>query len=75
MTSDIQLILDALHRDRTDIEHYSHFTLSAMDGSVMCSNQSSCEKILPCANTPLFLAIGALEEDICYPQRTIKDMQ
>ena len=75
MTSDIQLILDALHQDRTNIEHYSHFTLSAMDGSVMCSNQSSCEKILPCANTHLFLAIGALEEDICYPQRTIKDMQ
>ena len=75
MTLDLQLILDALHQDSTNIDHYSHFTLSAMDGSVMCSNQSSYEKILPCTNTPLFLAIGALEEDICYPQRTIKDMQ
>ena len=75
MTPDMQLILDALHQDKTNVEHYSHFTLSAMDGSVVCSNQTSCEKILPCANTPLFLAIGTLEEDICYPQRTIKDMQ
>ena len=75
MTSDIQLILDALHQYNTNVGHYSHFTLSAMDGSVMCSNQSSCGKVLPCANTPLFLAIGALEEDVCYPQRTIKDMQ
>lgn len=75
MASDMQLILDALRQNKTNVGHYSHFTLSAMDGSVMCSNQSSCEKILPCANTPLFLAIGTLEEDICYPQRTIKDMQ
>lgn len=75
MTSDMQLILDALHQNKTNVEHYSHFTLSAMDGSVMCSNQSSYEKTLPCANTSLFRAIGTLEEDVCYPQRTIKDMQ
>ena len=75
MTPDMQLILDALHQDRTNIDHYSHFTLSATDGSVICSNQSSYEKVLPCANAPMFRAIGVLEEDVCYPQRTIKDMQ
>ena len=75
MTPDIQLILDALHQDSTNIDHYSHFTLSAVDGSVVCSNSAFCEKILPCANDALFHAIGVLEEDVCYPQRTIKDIQ
>ena len=75
MTLDIQLILDALHQDSTNIDHYSHFTLSAMDGSVVCSGSTFYEKILPCADDALFHAIGVLEEDVCYPQRTIKDMQ
>ena len=75
MTPDMQLILDALHQDSTNIDYYSHFTLSAVDGSVVCSSSTFCEKILPCANASLFHAIGVLEEDVCYPQRTIKDMQ